>query len=97
MKINNVEHLKSFKDIKEINEIIDEIKEIEKHQRELDVNKAQEFLNKLSIKYLKDKIEYNALHQHIGTSLKENLSNAKQFLFYVAEKTIIRKTIKNGK
>ena len=92
MKINNVEHLKSFKDIKEIGEIIDEIKEIEKYQQKLDVKKAQEFLDKLSIKYLKEKAEYNALHPYIGTTLKENLNNAK-FLFYKVNKILAKKVM----
>lgn len=91
MKINNVEHLKNFKDIKEISEIIDEIKEIEKYQQKLDAKKTQEFLDKLSIKYLKDKAEYNALHLYIGTTLEENLHNAKQFLFYKANKILAKK------
>lgn len=86
MKINNVEHLKSFKDIKEISEIIDEIKEVEKYQQKLEAKKAQEFLDNLSIKYLKDKVEYDALHPYIGTTLEENLHNAKEFLFYKANK-----------
>ena len=93
MKINNVEHLENFKDIKEISEISDEIKEIEKYQKNLDAKKAQEFLDKLSIKYLKDKAEYNALHPYIGTTLEENLHNAKQFLFYKANKILAKKII----
>ena len=100
MKINNVEHLKKFKDIKEISEIIDEIKEVEKYQQKLDVKKAQEFLDELSIKYLKDKAEYNALHPYIGTTLEENLNNAKKFLFYKANKILAKKIMgvfENGK
>lgn len=91
MKINNVEHLKNFKEIKEISEIINEIKEIEKYQQKIDINKAKEFLYKLSIKYPKDKAEYNALYPYIGTTLEENLINAKQFLFYKANKIITKK------
>ena len=91
MKINNVEHLKKFKDIKEIEDISKEIKEIEKYQQKLDVKKAQDFLDKLSIKYLKDKAEYNALHPYIGTTLEENLNNAKEFLFYKANKILVKK------
>lgn len=91
MKINNVEHLKSFKDIKEISEIIDEIKDIEKHQQKLDVKKAEDFLNRLRIKYIKDLVEYNVKHPYMGKNLEENLNNAKQFLFYKANKILAKK------
>ncbi len=100
MEINNVEHLDKFKDIEGIKEIIDEIKEIEKYQRTKENNNAQEFLNKISLKYYKDKVEYNALNPHIAKTLEENLINAKKFLYYKASKIIVEKTngmLKNEK
>ena len=100
MKINNVEHLNNFKDIKEISEIVDEIKEIEKYQQKLDVKKAEDFLNRLRIKYIKDLVEYNEKHPYMGKNLEENLNNAKQFLFYKANKILSKKIIgvlENGK
>ena len=93
MKINNVEHLKKFKDIKEISEIIDEIIEIEKHQQKLVVKKAEDFLNRLRIKYIKDLVEYNAKHPYMGKNLEENLNNAKNFLFDKADKIIKKEVI----
>lgn len=93
MKINNVEHLKKFKDIKEIEDISNEIKEIEKYQQKLDVKKAEDFLNRLRIKYIKDLVEYNAKHPYMGKNLEENLNNAKEFLFDKADKIIKKKVI----
>ena len=75
MKINNVEHLKKFKDIKEIEDISKEIKEIEKYQQKLDVKKAEDFLNRLRIKYIKDLVEYNAKHPYMGKNLEEISQN----------------------
>lgn len=91
MKINNVEHLKKFKDIKEIEDILNELKEIEKYQQKLNVKKAEDFLNRLRIKYIKDLVEYNAKHPYMGKNLEENLNNAKQFLFYKANKILAKK------
>ena len=98
MQINNVKYLMTFKETKEINEIIEEIQEIEKYQRNIDIANAERFLTKLSIKYAKYKVEYNILNTHIGKTLKENLRNAKNFLFYVADKIIVENTmgITNG-
>ena len=93
MKINNVEHLKKFKDIKEIEDISNEIKEIEKYQQKLDVKKAEDFLNRLRIKYIKDLVEYNVKHPYMGKNLEENLNNAKNFLFDKADKIIKKKVI----
>lgn len=93
MKINNVEHLKKFKDIKEIEDILNELKEIEKYQQKLDVKKAEDFLNRLRIKYIKDLVEYNAKHPYMGKNLEENLNNAKEFLFDKADKIIKKKVI----
>lgn len=93
MKINNVEHLKKFKDIKEIEDILNELKEIEKYQQKLDVKKAEDFLNRLRIKYIKDLVEYNAKHPYMGKNLEENLNNAKEFLFDKADKIINKKVI----
>lgn len=93
MKINNVEHLKNFKDIKEIEDISNEIKEIEKYQQKLDVKKAEDFLNRLRIKYIKDLVEYNSKHPYMGKNLEENLNNAKEFLFDKADKIINKKVI----
>ena len=93
MKINNVEHLKKFKDIKEIEDISNEIKEIEKYQQKLDVKKAEDFLNRLRIKYIKDLVKYNAKHPYMGRNLEENLNNAKEFLFDKADKIIKKKVI----
>ena len=91
MKINNVEHLNKFKDIKEIEDILNELKEIEKYQQKLNVKKAEDFLNRLRIKYIKDLVEYNAKHPYMGKNLEENLNNAKQFLFYKANKILAKK------
>ena len=93
MKINNVEHLKKFKDIKEIEDILKELKEIEKYQQKLNVKKAEDFLNRLRIKYIKDLVEYNAKHPYMGKNLEENLNNAKEFLFDKADKIIKKKVI----
>lgn len=93
MKINNVEHLKKFKDIKEIEDILNELKEIEKYQQKLNVKKAEDFLNRLRIKYIKDLVEYNAKHPYMGKNLEENLNNAKEFLFDKADKIIKKKVI----
>lgn len=93
MKINNVEHLKKFKDIKEIEDILNELKEIEKYQQKLDVKKAEDFLNRLRIKYIKDLVEYNVKHPYMGKNLEENLNNAKEFLFDKADKIIKKKVI----
>ena len=93
MKINNVEHLKKIKDIKEIEDISKEIKEIEKYQQKLDVKKAEDFLNRLRIKYINDLVKYNAKHPYMGKNLEENLNNAKQFLFYKANKILAKKNI----
>lgn len=93
MKINNVEHLKKFKDIKEIEDILNELKEIEKYQQKLDVKKAEDFLNRLRIKYIKDLVNYNAKHPYMGKNVEENLNNAKEFLFDKADKIIKKKII----
>lgn len=93
MKINNVEYLKKFKDIKEIEDILNELKEIEKYQQKLDVKKAEDFLNRLRIKYIKDLVEYNVKHPYMGKNLEENLNNAKEFLFDKADKIIKKKVI----
>lgn len=93
MKINNVEHLKKFKDIKEIGDILNELIEIEKYQQKLDVKKAEDFLNRLRIKYIKDLVKYNAKHPYMGKNVEENLNNAKEFLFDKADKIIKKKII----
>ena len=93
MEINNVEHLKKFKDIKEIKEILEEINELEKYQRNKEYKKAKKFLDDLSDKYFYDKMEYNALHPNIATTIEENLSNAIKFLFYKANKIIVKNTL----
>ena len=93
MKINNVEHLKKFKDIKEIEDILNELIETEKYQQKLDVKKAEDFLNRLRIKYINDLVKYNAKHPYMGKNLEENLNNAKEFLFDKADKIIKKKVI----
>lgn len=94
--INNVEHLKQFKDIKGIIDIINEINKIEFFQAHLDKKKAKEFLDELSIKYAKERVEYNLTHPFYSNDIYVNLNNARTFLFCVAEKIIMEATL-NGK
>ena len=90
----DLEPLKQYREIKEIKDIKQDIDKLDSLIRENAWDTVNTYLQDLSWKYMKDRIENGYVSFELPPSVEQSAANCRQFLVWLKEKKIAEEALK---